>query len=86
MSVADRIRNYVAGRIAVPIADEDDIFDLGLVDSLFGLQIVSFVEEEFGMVVEGDDLDIANFCSIAALTRFVSSKTHSDGGDGLSAR
>ena len=74
MAVRDRIRSYIAPKVTQPLADEDDIFELGLVDSLFGLQLVSFVEQEFGIEVDGDDLDIDNFCSIAAIDRFVAGK------------
>jgi methoxymalonate biosynthesis acyl carrier protein len=74
MTVIERIRQYVTGSVAVPVADDSDIFELGLVDSLYGLQLVSFVEQEFAISVDGDDLDIANFCSIAALSEFVTAK------------
>jgi len=74
MTVIERIRQYVTSSVAVPVEDDSDIFELGLVDSLFGLQLVSFVEQEFAISVDGDDLDIANFCSIAALSEFVAAK------------
>jgi acyl carrier protein len=74
MSVLERIRGYVTGSIAAPVADDSDIFELGLVDSLYALQLVGFVEQEFAISVDGDDLDIANFCSIAALSEFVTAK------------
>ena len=74
MHVRDRIRSYIVGKITQPLADGDDIFELGLVDSLFGLQLVSFVEQEFGIEIDGDDLDIANFCSIAAIDQLVTGK------------
>jgi methoxymalonate biosynthesis acyl carrier protein len=71
MNALERIRDYVTGHVSVPLADDSDFFDLGLVDSLFALQLVSFVEQEFSISIEPDDLDIANFCSIAALNAFV---------------
>ncbi|MEI9928885.1 MAG: acyl carrier protein [Sphingomonas sp.] len=74
MSAQERIRSYVTGHVSVPLADESDFFELGLVDSLFALQLVSFLEQEFSMSIEPDDLDIANFCSIAALNAFVTAK------------
>ena len=78
MTALERIRQYVAGSVSVPVADDSDIFELGLVDSLYGLQLVSFVEQEFGITVDGDDLDISNFCSIAALNAFVAAKRPAD--------
>lgn len=74
MDVRTRIRNYFAGMIAMPVGDRDDIFDLGVVDSLFAMQLVMFVEREFSIVAEGEDLDIRNFCCIDALVAFVESK------------
>ena len=75
MDVATRIRNYFNSVISREIRDEDDIFDLGVVDSLFAMQLVLFVEKEFSITADRSDLDIRNFCSISALTNFVLRKT-----------
>jgi acyl carrier protein len=74
MDVKARIRDYFDEAIPHPVGDEDDIFELGLVDSMFGMQLVTFVEDEFSIVVENQDLDIRHFLSIVALTKFVESK------------
>jgi acyl carrier protein len=74
MDVSQRIRSYFAKAIRTAVEDEDDIFELGLVDSLFAMQLVLFVEEEFSISAEREDLDIRNFCSIAALVAFVEAK------------
>jgi acyl carrier protein len=76
MDVRTRIREYFAATISDPVGDEDDIFDLGIVDSMFALQLVTFVEREFAIVAERADLDICNFCSITALVNFVHAKQH----------
>jgi len=46
------------------VGDKEDIFERGLVNSLFAMQLVMFVEREFAIVVERQDLDIRHFCSI----------------------
>lgn len=74
MNIRERIRDYLGRTIGEDLDERDDIFELGLVDSLYGLQLVMFVENEFSVVVEGADLDIANFSSISALTSFVQRK------------
>jgi acyl carrier protein len=74
MDVTTRIRSYFAKVIAMPVQDDDDIFALGLVNSLFAMQLLAFVEGEFAIVAEREDLNIANFCTIGALTRFVEAK------------
>lgn len=58
----------------VEIQDSDDIFALGFVNSLFAMQLVLFVETEFGITVENDDLDISNFKSVDAIVQLVESK------------
>ncbi|MEV5176578.1 phosphopantetheine-binding protein [Streptomyces flaveolus] len=54
-----------------PLADDDDIFATGLVNSLFVMQLVLFVEGEFGMTVADEDLEMENFQSIDAIDALV---------------
>ena len=56
------------------VADDDDIFSLGFINSLMAMQLVLFVEKEFGFPVTNDDLDIANFRSISAICGLVERK------------
>jgi len=64
----DPIRNFLAQHIkGKTVGDDDDIFALGLVSSLFTMQLVLFMEQEFDFEVSGDDLDIANFRTINAM-------------------
>jgi acyl carrier protein len=56
------------------LQDDDDIFALGLINSLFAMQMVLWVEKEFGIKVEDEDLDIENFNTINALAGFVERK------------
>ena len=74
MDARTRIRNYFNHVITQPVRDDDDIFELGIVNSLFAMQLVMFVESEFSIVAERKDLEISNFCSIAALVAFVETK------------
>jgi acyl carrier protein len=74
MGVKSQIRDYLATKISRPVGDEEDIFSAGLVDSLFALQLVLFLEKEFQIAVEGEDLDLDNFLSINAMSAFVACK------------
>ncbi len=56
------------------LSDDDDIFSLGVVNSLFAMQLVMFVEKEFELKVHDDDLDIDNFRSVNALAGLVKRK------------
>lgn len=57
------------------LQNDDNIFEQGFVNSLFAMQIVMFVEQEFDLTVENEDLVLENFQSIDALTALVLSKT-----------
>ena len=74
-SIALPLRQFMArtfdGRT---IADGDDIFSLGFGNSLFAMQLVAFVEKQFGVDIESEDLDMDNFRSIQAITDLVERK------------
>jgi methoxymalonate biosynthesis acyl carrier protein len=53
---------------------DEDIFALGFVNSLLAMQLVNFVEKEFGVTIEDDDLDLANFRTLAAIDALVERK------------
>lgn len=56
------------------VADDENIFESGLVNSLFAMQLVSFIEAEFEISIENEELDIENFKDINSITALVSSK------------
>jgi len=56
------------------LGDEEDIFALGFVNSLLAMQLVQFIEKEFEVSVEDDDLDFDNFRTVAAIDAFVERK------------
>ncbi|MFJ9693764.1 acyl carrier protein [Kitasatospora sp. NPDC101183] len=70
-----RIAHYLSGFFPVTdLKDDDDLFKLGFVSSMFAMQLVTFVEHEFGVTVENEDLELDNFRSIGALEAFVGRK------------
>jgi acyl carrier protein len=56
------------------LKEDEDIFSLGFVNSMFAMQLVMFVESEFKIQVEREDLDFENFRTINAIARLVESK------------
>lgn len=54
---------------------DEDIFASGFVNSLFAMQLVLFIEKEFNLSIEEEDLDIENFKSISAMANLVERKT-----------
>lgn len=72
----DIIRNFLLEHINdYALQDGDDIFALGLVNSLFAMQLVLFVEQEFDITIDGEDLDFNNFRTVNAIERLVKTKT-----------
>jgi methoxymalonate biosynthesis acyl carrier protein len=57
------------------LKDADDIFALGFVNSLFAMQLVTWLEKEFLFTIKDEDLDIQNFNSINAICGFIGRKT-----------
>lgn len=47
---------------------------MGFINSLFAMQLVLFVEKEFNVSVENDELDVHNFRSVLAITDLVQRK------------
>ena len=56
------------------LQDDEDIFSLGFVNSLFAMQIVLFVEKELGITLANEDLNLDNFRTINAMTQLITSK------------
>jgi methoxymalonate biosynthesis acyl carrier protein len=74
--IKSAIREFLQKRIGqeVGFTDEDDIFQLGLVNSLFALELVVFLENTFQIAVENDDLKLEHFSTINNLGNFISRK------------
>lgn len=56
------------------LEDDQDMFETGYVNSMFALQLVQFVEGEFGVTVDSDDLELDNFRTVSAIAAFVERK------------
>lgn len=70
--IKDAVRGFILRSINLAqLADDDDLFDSGIVNSLFAVQLTTFIEKHFAIEVEMDDLDMANFKSLNAMTAFV---------------
>jgi methoxymalonate biosynthesis acyl carrier protein len=57
------------------LKEDDDIFAVGFVDSLFALQLITWVEKEFGIQIKDEDLDMENFNTIEAIANLVLRKS-----------
>ena len=74
--IKDTVKRFILSSISIANLDDDDnLFESGIVNSLFAVQLMTFVEKTFAIEVEMDDLDIENFKSLNATTAFVLKKT-----------
>lgn len=76
--IEDCVRQFVLNRFPLArqrLLDNDDSFlDNGIIDSLGILELVAFVEKEFGITVSDDELLPDNFESVRCLAAFVERK------------
>ena len=73
--IKETVRGFILSSIAIPkLNDDDDLFESGIVNSLFAVQLMTYIEKTFAIEVGMDDLDIENFKSLNATTAFVLKK------------
>ena len=72
----EAVRDFINGSINIDaLGDDENLFESGIVNSLFAVQLMMFVERKFKIEIGMDDLDIENFKSINATASFVARKS-----------
>lgn len=56
------------------VEDDEDIFARGFVNSMLAIQLVRFLEHEFAILVEDEDLEFDNFRTVRKISDFVARK------------
>jgi len=79
MELNNKIRTYIQSNLVVfddeaQFGDSDNIFKLGFVNSLFAMKLLNFVETEFNIVVDNEDINISNFSSVVNIASLVEKK------------
>jgi acyl carrier protein len=59
------------------LLNTDSLLDNNIIDSMGFLDLVTFVENEFNITVEDDELMTENFDSIDSITEFINAKIYS---------
>ena len=74
--VKETVRRFILSSINVAdLNDDDNLFESGLVNSLFAVQLMTFIEKTFAIEVGMEDLHIENFNSLNAAAAFVLRKS-----------
>lgn len=69
------VKAYIQDNIATDEFEDDlDLFESGLINSLFTIQLMTYLEKTFAIKITMDDLELSNFCSVNAIAIFVQKK------------
>jgi acyl carrier protein len=83
--IANALRTHVLATSAAgrdgDIFEDDDLLATGVIDSMGVMELISFVEEKFDVLVDDEEIVPDNFRSIAAVTRLVAAKKGIDFAD-----
>jgi methoxymalonate biosynthesis acyl carrier protein len=70
--IKQALREFILRSVRIPaLGDDEDLFESGIVNSLFAVRLMTFVEKTFAIEVAMEDLEIDNFRSLNATTGFV---------------
>lgn len=68
------LENFLPGEDPRNLKDDTELKESGILDSLSTLKLVAFLEEQFKVEFEANDLDGANLASVDSIERLVRSK------------
>ncbi len=79
-SVKNQVRDYIMdnflmGLRDVIVTDQASLLDLGIIDSTGVIELISFLEETYGIRVEDAEIVPDNLDSLEAIERYVARKT-----------
>jgi acyl carrier protein len=78
MNVDVKVRDYIRQNFLFgsdqKLGEQDSLLDRGIIDSTGAMELVTFIESEFGVEVSDQDLVPENLDSLAAITAFVTRK------------
>jgi acyl carrier protein len=73
-ALAEYIQKELAKGRKTTIQYDEDLLSQGIIDSLGILQLVAFIEDEFGVTIPDEDVVLENFMSVNALSEYLATK------------
>lgn len=71
----EQLKAFLAESSGIAEIDENtELFSTGIVNSLFAIQLVMYLERSFKIEIGMDDLNMDNFNSISAICSFIENK------------
>jgi acyl carrier protein len=78
MEIKDEVRTFVRTNFYVPeaakLSDEASLLEQGIIDSTGVLELVTFIEEHFGVAIDDAEMVPQNLDSVANIAAFVERK------------
>lgn len=73
------IREYINNNLIIfddqkTFLDSDNIFQKGFVNSLFAMKLLNFVETQFSIKFDDEDMQLSNFSSIDNIKKLITKK------------
>lgn len=73
-----KILQYISrSAVDLEITPDTDLFKLGIVHSLFAMQLILFIEKEFDIELDDDDLDFEKIKSINDICNLITENSGS---------
>lgn len=66
--------NFLPGEDATNLTDSTELKESGILDSLSTLKLVTFLEEQYKVEFEANDLDASNLSTVASIAALVAAK------------
>lgn len=70
-ALIDFVKNEVMRNKNAKLDENEDLLSAGILDSLAILQLVAYIEDQFGIKVPDEDVVFENFQSINSLTTYL---------------
>ena len=82
-TIRNKIREYIVdnflfGDDSSSLSDEDSFLETGIIDSTGILELITFIEEDYGISIEDDELLPENLDSLNNVEKFIKRKRSND--------
>jgi acyl carrier protein len=78
MGIAETFRSFITTNFYVAdpaaLSDDDSLLDAGIIDSTGVLDLIGFIEQQFGITVADEELVPENLDTVSRLVQFVERK------------
>jgi methoxymalonate biosynthesis acyl carrier protein len=70
-TIEDELLSFLTERIKTEVTPDQDLFKMGLVSSMFAMELVVHLEERYDIAIIGPELKLDNFRTVQAMTALV---------------